>query len=365
MSIFRAYVTSTQFCNWHFSPSELVNLRSDCNTTALKRLQSIKEVEIKNTNENVNNTLTVVGLDPDQEFKIIKHYVYLMKILFDKFTTPQLPNEVYGFAATYFKRFYLNHSVMDFYPRDIMLTCLYVACKAADFPIGLQTFISHIPRNQERYSYLVLNSELFLMESLGYDLWVYTPYQALTGFVIDLVAYQRRICGARSDSYLLENRSDAQLVDELCKDGVNLINLWYQTDLCLTAHPSQFALAVLVELGHTRPQLDVEVFVRDELCGCDPVQKFKQHSEEDDGDEGDIKPKKDTKCDPETRWQELSSRLDFIRQTIDEFQFITDLGPVGEEEVILDECRNPLYNIESDEYAQAKSKADSLMATLE
>ncbi|VDP68245.1 unnamed protein product [Schistosoma curassoni] len=90
----RAYVTSTQFCNWHFSPSELVNLRSDCNTTALKRLQSIKEVEIKNTNENVNNTLTVVGLDPDQEFKIIKHYVYLMKILFDKFTTPQLPNEV-------------------------------------------------------------------------------------------------------------------------------------------------------------------------------------------------------------------------------------------------------------------------------
>lgn len=79
---------------------------------------------------------------------------------------------------------------MDFYPRDIMLTCLYVACKAADFPIGLQTFISHIPRNQERYSYLVLNSELFLMESLGYDLWVYTPYQALTGFVIDLVAYQ-------------------------------------------------------------------------------------------------------------------------------------------------------------------------------
>ncbi|VDO88609.1 unnamed protein product [Schistosoma margrebowiei] len=88
----KAYVTSTQFCNWHFSPSELVNIRSDCNTTALKRLQSIKEVEIKNTNENVNNTLTVVGLDPDQEFKIVKHYVYLMKILFDKFTPP-LPNE--------------------------------------------------------------------------------------------------------------------------------------------------------------------------------------------------------------------------------------------------------------------------------
>ncbi|CAH8528022.1 unnamed protein product [Schistosoma turkestanicum] len=329
----------------------------------------MKDAEMTNNNNHNNNDTnsSMIGLDPDQEFKIVKHYIYLMKILFDKFTTPQLPDEVYGFAATYFKRFYLNHSVMDFYPRDIMLTCLYVACKAADFPIGLQTFISHIPRNQKRYSYLVLNSELFLMESLGYDLWVYTPYRALTGFVIDLVAYQRRICGAHSDSYLLENQSDDQLVNELCKDGVDLINLWYQTDLCLTVHPSQFALAVLVELGHTRPQLDVEVFVRDELCGCDPVQKFKRHSEEEDTDEVDIKqPQEDArKCDPEIRWQELSSRLDFIRQTINEFQFITDLGPVGEEEIILDECRNPLYNIESDEYAEAKSKADSLMDMLQ
>ncbi|CAH8561778.1 unnamed protein product [Heterobilharzia americana] len=289
-----------------------------------------------------------------------------MKVLFDKFTNPQLPNDVYGFAVTYFKRFYLNHSVMDFYPRDIMLTCLYIACKAADFPIGLKTFISHIPRNQERYTYLVLNSELFLLESLGYDLWVFTPYQALTGFVVDLVAYQRRICRTQDESHLPDDRSDAQLVDELCKEGVNLINLWYQTDLCLTVHPSQFALAVLVELGHARPQLDVEVFVRDELCGCDPIQKYKQHSDVDDEEEvSDVKPKNNIKCDPETRWQELSSRLDFIRQTVDEFQFITDLGPVGEEEVILDKCRNPLYNLESDEYAEAKSKADKLMAMLE
>nr|CAH8855221.1 unnamed protein product [Trichobilharzia regenti] len=346
-----AYVTSTQFCNWHFSPSELITLRADCNAVALKRLQAFSETN--------NAKSSPVGLDPDQELKIVKHYVYLMKILFSKFTSPQLPNEVYGFAVTYFKRFYLNHSVMDFYPRDIMLTCLYVACKAADFPIGLQTFISHIPRNQERYSYLVLNSELFLLESLGYDLWVFTPYQAFTGFVIDLVAYQRRICGAQ------DSRSDAQLVHELCKEGIDLINLWYQTDLCLTVHPSQFALAVLVELGHTRPQLDVEVFVRDELCGCDPIQKHKQPFDSEDEEEADVKPKNSTKWDPESRWKELSARLDFIRQTVDEFEFLSDLGPAGEEEVILDECRNPLYNVESNVYAEAKSKADSLMAMLE
>lgn len=79
---------------------------------------------------------------------------------------------------------------MDFYPREMMLTCLYMACKSADFPVGIQTFTSHIPRNQERYSYFILNSELFLLEALGYDLWVFTPYRPLTGLIMDLVAYQ-------------------------------------------------------------------------------------------------------------------------------------------------------------------------------
>lgn len=79
---------------------------------------------------------------------------------------------------------------MNFYPRDMMLTCLYVACKAADFPIGIQVFVSHIPRNQDRYSHFILNSELFLLESLGYDLWVFTPYRALLGFIVELIAYQ-------------------------------------------------------------------------------------------------------------------------------------------------------------------------------
>ncbi|VEL44393.1 unnamed protein product [Protopolystoma xenopodis] len=82
------------------------------------------------------------------------------------------------------------HSVMDFHPREMMLTCLYLACKAADFPIGIEAFITRVPRNQERYAYFILNSELFLMEALHYDLWIYTPYRALTGLIVDLVAFQ-------------------------------------------------------------------------------------------------------------------------------------------------------------------------------
>ncbi|TPP60259.1 putative cyclin-H [Fasciola gigantica] len=326
-----------------------------------------------------------------------------MRALCEKFTNPRLPDEVFGFAVTYLKRFYLHHSVMDFYPREMMLTCLYMACKAADFPVGIQTFTSHIPRNQERYSYFILNSELFLLEALGYDLWVFTPYRPLTGLIMDLVAYQKRL--RKNSSGTQVSLNEVELVNELRKEGTELINLWYQTDLCLTVHPSQFALAILVELGRTRPQLDVEVFVRDELCGCDPMQKPKklsvsssngQDTEEEDEDEDDDnsddenaakinskgpvnkqeevkkrssspqpKSQKNDHIPPEERWKQLSERLDHIRAVVNEFDFVYNLQRITEEETKLEACRNPLYDLDSDEYKEAKSKADSLLANLE
>ncbi|VDP87760.1 unnamed protein product [Echinostoma caproni] len=394
MHILQAYATSTQLYNWYFSPADVAAQRQECNAVARKRLVQAAAQKAE-SDEYVNDEDKLVALDPDEEFNIVKRYIYLMRALCEKFTNPKLPDEVFGFAVTYLKRFYLHHSVMDFYPREMMLTCLYMACKAADFPIGIQTFTSHIPRNQDRYSYFILNSELFLLESLSYDLWVFTPYRPLTGLIMDLVAYQKRLHQNRNGTDVSLN--EIELVNELRKEGTELINLWYQTDLCLTVHPSQFALAVLVELGRTRPHLDVEVFVRDELCGCDPMQKPKKPSvtssngqdteDEDDFEDDDalgsgsrrpgIKADRTQKrsaspttqksdpIPPDERWKQLSERLDHIRSMVNEFDFVYSLQPVTDEEAKLEKCRNPLYNLDSDEYKEAKSKADSLLATLE
>ncbi|KAF8560724.1 hypothetical protein P879_05235 [Paragonimus westermani] len=357
-------------------PSDLANQRLDCNIAARKKLNAQFPKDDKTANESgLQDVENLPGLDPDEELTIVKRYIFLMKALFDKFRDPRLPDEVYGFAVTYLKRFYISHSVMDFYPREMMLTCLYVACKAADFPIGIQTFISHIPRNQERYSDFILNSELFLLESLNYDLWVFTPYRPLIGLIIDLVAYQKRVRQKEVDSVAIEfGTGETELISELQSEGVDLINLWYQTDLCLIVHPSQFALAVLVELGRTRPRLDVEVFVRDEVCGCDPVQRPKKspmpsghESDEDDekpsvnksSDKGSVSPS------PEERWSQLSDRLDSIREVVSQFDFVVELERMSTEELKLENFRNPLYNIDSEEYAAAKSHSDSLLANLE
>ena len=60
---------------------------------------------------------------------------YYLASLMDKSTsTLQLPTSVEATALAYFQRFYLHNSVMDYHPKDVMLTVLWVACKVEHYP---------------------------------------------------------------------------------------------------------------------------------------------------------------------------------------------------------------------------------------
>ncbi|BHF58655.1 Proteasome subunit alpha 1 [Sparganum proliferum] len=392
-----AYVTSTQLYNWQLTAEELATQRHDCNAAARRRLISPKDSqqkEVEKGDVGPTSGSEVDYLTADEELKIVKRYILIMKALFNTFRDPKLPADVFGFAATYLKRFYLSHSVMDFFPREMMLTALYLACKAADFPLGLQHFTSHIPRNRERYSDFIVNSELFLMEALHYDLWIHTPYRPLCGLIVDLIAYRALRRKMHPENSLqkdevpkLENEDDlpseVDLVASLKADGYELIHTWYQTDLCLTVPPSQFALAVFMQLGRLQPRLGIEEFVKNEVCGCDPLKEplKKVHLDADEdadseeaeeadkknsGAEGKKKPDSATvHFTPEQRWSQLSDRLEQINAIVAEFEFISDLSQFGEEEARLESCRNPLYDPLSEEYAAAKERANSLLATLD
>ena len=243
--------------------------------------------------------------------------------------------QVFGFAATYLKRFYLNNSVMDYFPREMMLTALYLACKVADYPLGLNAFTQHIPRNRDRYSYFISHSELFLMEKLQYDIWIHAPYRPLSGFLVDLLAHRKQSAPEGASESL-----NADLMAKLKAEGYDIIHDWYQTDLCLTHPPSQIALAVLVELGRIHPELEVEEFVKNEVCGCASGDK-----------------------EAEDKWVELREKIEHVQTTvIGEFDFLTDLSYGSELEMALLKCRNPLYDPLSEEYAAARKQAEELMA---
>ncbi|VDP85561.1 unnamed protein product [Echinostoma caproni] len=153
-----AYATSTQLYNWYFSPADVAAQRQECNAVTRKRLVQAA-TQTAESGEYVNDEDKLIALDLDEKFNIVKRYIYLMRAL-----------------------------MMGFYSREMMLTCFYMACKATDFPIGIQTFSYHIPRNQDHYSYFILNSELFLLEALSYNLWVFTPFRPLPGPIMDLIS---------------------------------------------------------------------------------------------------------------------------------------------------------------------------------
>ncbi|KAH9285433.1 putative cyclin-H [Echinococcus granulosus] len=337
--IFKAYVTSTQLYNWRFTPDELANQRQECNAAVRRRLsaQYRAKVEVKGGDVPAEPTF----LTAEEEFIIVKRYIFAMKELFHQFSDSGLPVDVFGFAATYLKRFYLNNSVMDYFPREMMLTALYLACKAADYPLGLQTFAAHIPRNREHYSEIVVHSELFLMEKLQYDIWIHTPYRPLSGLLVDLLAYRKTQLGEPMKIEAGEVAT-ADMMTSLKKEGYEIIHKWFQTDLCLTHSPSQFALAVLLELGQKHPDLGVEEFVKNSVC------------EYDSSDES-----------MEQKWTALNEKMEQIQAMIGEFEFLSDLTYGSALEAVLMQCRNPLYDPLSEEYAAAKEQAEKLMSFLD
>ena len=56
-----------------------------------------------------------------------------------------MPHNVKGTALHYFRRFYLNNSVMDYHPKEILVTSVYLASKVEEFNISMQQFVSNIP----------------------------------------------------------------------------------------------------------------------------------------------------------------------------------------------------------------------------
>ena len=95
----------------------------------------------------------------------------------DKFKPP-MPSYVKGTSSHYFKRFYLHNSVMNYHPKEILVTAVYLACKVEEFNVSMQQFIANVQGNQERATNIILNNELLLMQELQFHLTVHNPFRS-------------------------------------------------------------------------------------------------------------------------------------------------------------------------------------------
>lgn len=185
-------------------------------------------------------------LSPDEEKILLRQYELHLREFCKRFSPP-MPKGVIGTAFHYFKRFYLNNSPMDYHPKEILATCVYLSCKVEEFNVSIEQFVANIKGDREKASDIILNNELLLMRQVNYHLTVHNPFRPIEGFLIDI----KTRCGLANPERLRHG------IDEFLDKA-------FFTDSCLLYAPSQIALAAVLHAA-SKEQENLDSYVTDTL----------------------------------------------------------------------------------------------------
>ena len=159
-----------------------------------------------------------------------------------------MPPYVLGTAFHYFKRFYLYNSTMNYHPKEILATCVYLASKTEEFNISIQQFVSNVKGDRNKAMEIILSNELLLMKELNFNLTIHNPFRPVEGFLIDI---KTRCSGMQNPDKLRKG------IDEFLEKS-------FLTDCCLIYSPSQIALAAVLHAA-SKAQENLDTYVTDSL----------------------------------------------------------------------------------------------------
>ncbi|XP_047340963.1 cyclin-H1-1 [Impatiens glandulifera] len=233
------FLTSTHRAKWLFTPHDLKDKCKVANQRAklsLEKYGSTKldvdvdgswsypepQVDVKDNDKHSRPK----ALKPEEEQLLRAFYEFKIQDVCDAF---KFPRKIQATALIYFKRFYLQWSVMEHHPKQIMLTCIYAACKAEENHVSAEELGKGIEQDHQ----IILNNEMLVYQSLGFDLIVYAPYRALQGFVTDL------------EEFLHATDEEIQVLKVIMETANMEADKIMLTDAPLLFPPGQLALAVL------------------------------------------------------------------------------------------------------------------------
>ncbi|EYU42757.1 hypothetical protein ABFS82_13G003500 [Erythranthe guttata] len=261
------FTTSTHRSKWIFTPHDLKEKYKDANKRAKQALEMYgatrMEVDIdgsfiyaepqNDVKDNAEKHSRPKALKTEEEQILRAFYEFKIQDVCDAF---KFPRKIQATALIYFKRFYLQWSVMEHHPKIIMLTCIYAACKAEENHVSAEELGKGIEQDHQ----VILNNEMLVLQSLGFDLIVYAPYRALQGFIGDM----EEIYGAKmaGQTEIIKN------LHESAKLEVDKIML---TEAPLLFPPGQLALAALRRSCEVHKVNDFERYIKSMLSRQHPA----------------------------------------------------------------------------------------------
>ncbi|KZT61674.1 cyclin-like protein [Calocera cornea HHB12733] len=168
------YEVSTQYKHWRFSAAQLEERRRRMNEVAVNAIRQVHEAEEE------GSSCRISFLTFDEELLLVKQYLTTIPKMCK---LHQFPEEVEATAMSFLKRFYLKNTVMDWHPRNVMLTAIYLATKTTNNPMAIDQYVANIPRTTAND---VLELEFLVAQSLNFQLAVWGAHRAAWGIWLDL-----------------------------------------------------------------------------------------------------------------------------------------------------------------------------------
>ncbi|KFK31301.1 hypothetical protein AALP_AA6G094600 [Arabis alpina] len=188
------------------------------NSSHCKQLLEAEEVDVVHALDRERG----ISLD---DFKLIKFHMsnHITKLA----QHIKVRQRVVATAITYMRRVFVRKSMVEFEPRLVALTCLYLASKAEESIVQARNLVFYIKRlYPDEYKYElkdILGMEMKVLEALNYYLVVFHPYRSLSQFLQD---------AAINDVNMI------QITWGICNDT-------YKMDLILVHPPYRIALACI------------------------------------------------------------------------------------------------------------------------
>ncbi|CAB4401031.1 unnamed protein product [Rhizophagus irregularis] len=311
------FTETSQYRNWFYSKEKLQEIREKNHVSAVERVKQrvLEEAELqklvsaKSTPtrgeqpERVNsprlNPSEIEYLKMEDELALCNYYQTQIPLVDSKFPEEiqknKFTDKVKASAITYVKRFYLRNTMMDYHPRDIMITCLFLAAKTEFSFVPIEDFIKFLTTKATKEVFFDL--ELIVARSLRYEFTVHHPYLSAYGLFLDMQTALK----------------DAKKIQAIYEKSKEYIHKSLFTDTMFLYQPSQIALAT-VRIAAKELNFDLNSYFR-----------IKFNSE------------------PKGKLDNLYKILDEIEKIIKEYE-PTPLNKAKEIDARLHKCKNPEKN---------------------
>ena len=165
------------------------------------------------------------------------------------------------YALTYYRRFFLKKSCLDYDPEMMFFACIFLGGKVAQLNITLSKMDELIPILKERGHTQLLNYEFYLCTILGYDLYVFNPYKALIGFIykMDINKYFDNLNISKDD---FENECE-NFIDQCFLTDIIFVYNYSYISLCsifLTVEKFQLNINDIIKVLELENNINMEQF---------------------------------------------------------------------------------------------------------